>query len=279
MSESAPPRGLGPYATLAITVSWLVILAAVTYHYLENDRTIMGIETPPNGVLTIAWLGSLGALIASFNDLARKADRWNPNLAIWFGVRPLTGAAFGAIGYFIYHELAQISVAGEPEADPETPTILGYVVAFTLGYREELFRELLKRVTDLLASAGGADVEPPSAPPGLTYKVGGPESHDVTISWDPSSDNVAVAGYNVYRNRRFLASVLVRQGDRNESTTQQQVDGASDGRRDPKRISFVDYTLKDSEFYLYSVTAIDGAHNESAPAGPIRVRLSLAEDH
>jgi hypothetical protein len=39
-------------------------------------------------------------------------------------------------------------------ASPETPTILGYVVAFTLGYREELFRELLKRVTDLLATAG-----------------------------------------------------------------------------------------------------------------------------
>jgi hypothetical protein len=278
MSASAPPRGLGPYATLAITVAWLVLLAAVTYLYIENDRTIMGIKNPPNGVLTIAWLGSLGALIASFSDLARKADRWNPNLAIWFGIRPLTGAAFGAIGYLIYHELAQISVADGPQG-PETPTILGYVVAFTLGYREELFRELLKRVTDLLATAGGADVEPPSAPPGLTYKVGGPESHDVTISWDPSSDNVAVAGYNVYRNRRFLASVLVRQADRNDSTTQQQDDDASDGRRDPERISFVDYTLKDSEFYLYSVTAIDGAQNESAPAGPIRVRLSPAEDH
>lgn len=236
----------------------------------------MGIENPPNGVLTIAWLGGLGAITASFSDLARKADRWNPNLAIWFGVRPLTGAAFGAIGYLIYHEVAQISVAEGPQG-PETPTLLGYVVAFTLGYREELFRELLKRVTDLLATAGGADVEPPSAPPGLTHKVEGTESHDVTISWDPSSDNVAVAGYNVYRNRRFLAAVLVRQADRNESTGQEQDDDASDSGQDPERISFVDYALK-SGTYLYSVTAIDGAGNESAQAGPIRVHLSPAED-
>ena len=86
----------------------------------------------------------------------------------------------------IYYTIIQLSVAERAQMQgPETPTILGYVVAFTLGYREELFRELLKRVTDLLATAGGADVEPPPAPPELTCQARRPKCNDVTISWSP----------------------------------------------------------------------------------------------
>jgi hypothetical protein len=291
MSASAPSRGLGPFASLAITVVWLTILAPLAYPYLNNEQEILEIQDK-YGILAIAWLGGLGAITASFVDIARKADKWNPHLAIWFAVRPIVGAAFGAIGYLIYQAVVDLSVT-EGSRGLKQPTVLGYVIAFTLGYREELFRELLKRVTDLLATAGGADVEPPSAPPGLTRQVGLPTGNDVTISWNSSSDNVAVAGYNVYRNRRFLATVLVRQTGRNVPTTQHQNGDASGSRsdvhtsdsgRDTERISFTDYAVKDyavkdSRTYLYSVTAIDDAGNESAPAGPVRVHLSPAEEH
>jgi hypothetical protein len=185
MNASAPSRGLGPFAALAISLAWLVVLAPLAYPYLKNGQQIAEIKDSYR-LLAIAWVSSVGAIIASFSDIARNADRWNPRRAIWFAVRPLTGAAFGAIGYLIYYTIIQLSVAERAQMQgPETPTILGYVVAFTLGYREELFRELLKRVTDLLATAGGADVEPPSAPPELTCQARRPKSNDVTISWSP----------------------------------------------------------------------------------------------
>jgi hypothetical protein len=266
-------------ACLLLSAAWLVVLASLAYFYLEGDERIAGIMDS-SGILAIAWVGSLGAITASFSDIARKVDRWNPKLAIWFAVRPLTGAAFGAIGYLIYQAVVEMSVVQGPEGPevPQRPTILGYVIAFTLGYREEMFRELLKRVTDLLATAGGADVEPPSAPPELTCQAG-PTSTDVTISWGPSSDNVAVAGYNVYRDRLFLAAVLTRQSGWNEPATQHQNDDASGRGRDTERISFVDRALEDSRTYLYSVTAFDDAGNESAPAGPVRIHLSPGEEH
>ncbi len=183
-----------------------------------------------------------------------------------------TGAAFGAIGYLIYQTVVQASATDAPESD--RPAILGYVIAFILGYREEMFRELLKRITELLATAGGADVEPPSAPPGLNCETSSPANSDVTISWDPSSDNVAVAGYNVYRDYLFLAAVLVRGTREREPASQHERADAAGRRPDAERLSFVDRAVVDPRAVVYSVTAFDAAGNESAPAGPIQVHVS-----
>ena len=137
-----------------------------------------------------------------------------------------------------------------------------------------MFRELLKRITDLLATAGSADVEPPSAPPGLRCKAGSEADSDVTISWNPSSDNVAVAGYNVYRDYWFLAAVLVRRSGGNQPATQHEGGNASGRGREPEWISFVDRRPGDPKKLVYSVTAFDDAGNESAPAGPVPVHIS-----
>jgi hypothetical protein len=256
---------------LVVSGVWLGVLALLAYCYLKDMQPIAGIEDK-DGVLPIAWVGSLGALTANFSDIARRADRWNPHHATWFLVRPLTGAAFGAIGYLIYRAVVQVSVTNTN--DLKKPAILGYVIAFTLGYREEMFRELLKRITDLLATVGGADVEPPSAPPGLRCEAESAAYSDVTVSWNQSSDNVAVAGYNVYRDYWFLAAVLVRRPGENEPATQYEGGNASGRGREPEWISFVDRRMGDPRALVYSVTAFDGAGNESAPAGPVPVHIS-----
>lgn len=270
MDAQARSHRPGLVVSLAVSGAWLVVLGSLAYLYRKGKGTIVGIDDP-RGVLAIAWTGSLGALTANFGDIARRADRWNPHLVPWFIVRPVTGAAFGAFGYLIYQTVVQATVTDAP--DPSRPGILGYVIAFILGYREEMFRDLLKRVTELLASAGSADVEPPSAPPGLNCVMSSPASRDVTVSWDPSSDNVAVAGYNVYRNRSFLAAVLVRGAREREPASQHERGDAAGRGRDAERLSFVDRTVEDPRAVVYSVTAFDAAGNESAPAGPIRVHV------
>jgi hypothetical protein len=179
----APSRSRALFVSLLVSGVWLGVLALLAYRYLKDMPPIAGIkDEDEGGVLPLAWVGSLGALTANFSDIARRADRWNPHLATWFLVRPLTGAAFGAIGYLIFRAAVQVSVTNTD--DLGGPAILGYAIAFTLGYREETFRELLKRITDLLATAGGGDVVPPSAPPGLDCEAGPAADSDVTISWN-----------------------------------------------------------------------------------------------
>jgi hypothetical protein len=252
---------------------WLGFLALLAYRYLKDGQCIAG------RMRMASWRShgwrAWEPLTANFSDIARRADRWNPHLATWFFVRPLIGAAFGAIGYLIFRAAIQVSVTNT--ADLGGPAILGYVIAFTLGYREEMFRELLKRITDLLATAGGGDVEPPSAPPGLLCEAGSAADSDVTISWNPSSDNVAVAGYNVYRDRWFLAAVLVGRPGGNEPATQHEGGNASGRGREPERISFVDCPREDLRALVYSVTAFDAAGNESTPAGPVPVHITSSE--
>jgi hypothetical protein len=273
MRDVAPSRSRGPIVSLVVSGVWLGVLALLAYCYLKDKQEIAeiaGIEDEDR-ILAIAWAGSLGALTANFSDIARRADRWNPHLASWFLVRPLTGAAFGAFGYLIFRAAVQASATNA--TDSGGPAILGYVIAFTLGYRQDMFRDLLKRITDLLATAGGADVEPPSAPPGLHCEAG-PADNAVTISWNPSSDNVGVAGYNVYRDYWFLAAVLVKRSSGNGPATQPEGGNASGQGREPERISFVDRRPGDLEKLEYSVTAFDDAGNESAPAGPVPVHIS-----
>jgi hypothetical protein len=264
---------------LVVSGVWLGVLALLAYRYLKDMPPIAGIkDEDEGGVLPLAWVGSLGALTANFSDIARRADRWNPHLATWFLVRPLTGAAFGAIGYLIFRAAVQVSVTNTD--DLGGPAILGYAIAFTLGYREETFRELLKRITDLLATAGGGDVVPPSAPPGLDCEAGPAADSDVTISWNPSSDNIAVAGYHVYRDYCFLAAVLVGRPGANEPATQYKGGNVSGRGREPERISFIDRSPGDRRALVYSVTAFDDAGNESAPAGPVSVHISArGDDH
>jgi chitodextrinase len=55
------------------------------------------------------------------------------------------------------------------------------------------------------ASDSGRDVIPPQAPTGLTATYGTLTS----LSWSPSSDNVAVTGYNVYRFDGLYVSTLL----------------------------------------------------------------------
>jgi hypothetical protein len=223
--------------------------------------------------------------MANLSGIRQDSAKWNPHQAKWYVTRPLIGAIFGAIGYLIYIAIVQASItttSSEKQAHAG-PSILGYVIAFTLGYREETFRDLLQRVTDLLVSAGGGDVEPPSQPAQLDLCPGAAED-EIKLQWRPSTDNVGVTGYNVYRDYWFLASVRI--DSNTDRYPRRQTTGEREDRRnrdephndDPQRenprpgwVTFSDRSVDTSKIFLYSVTALDAAGNESKPAGPIRV--------
>lgn len=79
------------------------------------------------------------------------------------------------------------------------------------------------------------DTTPPSVP--ATLIANAVSATEIDLSWDPSTDDVAVTGYNIYRDGAFTNSVT----------------GAGHN----------DVGLSPATEYCYAVTAIDAAANES----------------
>lgn len=87
---------------------------------------------------------------------------------------------------------------------------------------------------------GPADTEPPTVPANLQATA--VSSNQIDLTWDAATDNIGVAGYNVYRDGIQVAT---------SSTT-----------------SYSDTGLSSSTTYTYEVTAFDAAGNESGKSTP-----------
>ncbi|NUT33744.1 MAG: cellulase family glycosylhydrolase, partial [Hamadaea sp.] len=88
---------------------------------------------------------------------------------------------------------------------------------------------------------GTVDTSPPSVPTGVT--VTGTTSSSVSLSWTPSTDNVGVAGYDVYRGTTKVGS--------------------------PTAASFTDTGLAATTAYSYTIRARDGAGNISGASAAV----------
>src|SRR5206468_1529295 len=86
-----------------------------------------------------------------------------------------------------------------------------------------------------------ADTTPPSVPTGLTATA--ISSSQIALVWSPSTDNIAVSGYKVFRNGALSGTV--------SSTT-----------------GYQDAGLSPATTYAYAVAAFDAAGNTSAPSSP-----------
>lgn len=86
------------------------------------------------------------------------------------------------------------------------------------------------------ADPGNSDTTAPTVPTGLT--ASGFSSTQVNLSWNPSSDNVSVAGYRVFRNGTQVGA--------------------------PGTTLYQDTGLAPATTYSYTVAAVDGAGNLSA---------------
>jgi len=90
---------------------------------------------------------------------------------------------------------------------------------------------------------GSSDTVSPTVPGNL--HATGASSSTISLAWNASTDNIAVAGYKVFRNGALV--------------------GTSPGT------SYSDSGLTASTTYTYSVSAYDGAGNNSAPTTSINV--------
>ncbi|WP_313563588.1 fibronectin type III domain-containing protein [Ruminiclostridium cellobioparum] len=91
------------------------------------------------------------------------------------------------------------------------------------------------------------DIQAPTSPQKLN--VLSKTINSITISWDPSTDNIGVAGYKIYRDGKEIGI----------STTNQ----------------YTDTDLKDGTTYVYIVKAFDFMENTSLPSNELTATKEL----
>lgn len=103
--------------------------------------------------LSIPWFGAIGAIMISLQAVFERREDWDSAYNYWHLARPLIGATLGIMSYLILSVIVTLAGSTPPDTSA-APTIANmnifHVLAFIVGYREETFRDLLKRVTDLI---------------------------------------------------------------------------------------------------------------------------------
>ena len=121
------------------------------------DRPIRDGRFSCSDVDPMVWL--IGAVIISLQAVFERREDWDPAYNYWHLARPLVGAVLGVMSFLILSVIVTLAGSNAPSPD-SAPAIANmniyHVLAFIVGYREETFRDLLKRVTDLILRPGGA---------------------------------------------------------------------------------------------------------------------------
>jgi hypothetical protein len=179
--------GAGFFFWLETVYLGLLLVGAILYLWGTHGAarpTLIG------GLLPIAvpWFGALGAVMLSLEGVFIHNKKWDKSYNYWHIGRPLFGAALGIVAFFLF--VLTINAAGErpkflsdPNQTGSANFIVYYVVGFLVGYREETFRELIKRATDLVVGPGGVA----AAQPLVTFRENGAPA--TSIQFDPVGAN------------------------------------------------------------------------------------------
>jgi hypothetical protein len=133
-----------------VQIVWLFVLGALAGAFFIQRGIIPLSDSLGSVPLGVVWFGALGAVLISLTGIVEHAHDWDPSLALWHLSRPVVGASLAVVGVLILQ--AGILAAGSTPTNPPaiSKNLLYYLVAFLVGYREETFRELIKRLVDLI---------------------------------------------------------------------------------------------------------------------------------
>lgn len=172
--------------------------------------------------------GKVESLMAVARTASTVTLNWSP-----------TKDNVSVIGYELYRNTELICTLNETSY-----TDSGLVPETTYNYKIRAFDEIrnFSEYSDVTAVTTLEDNTAPSVPQSL--KIQSRTGRSVTLSWLPSSDDVACIGYKIYRNNNYLTSVT--------GTT-----------------IYKDTGIDTVNMYTYKVSAIDAAGNESAASSSI----------
>jgi hypothetical protein len=146
-----------------VQIGWLIALGVLAAVYF--------VPKPPSGPylhyhlgslpVGVVWFGALGAVLISLTGIVEHASDWNPGFNLWHLSRPLVGAGLAVVAVIILQAGVLAAVSKPSGTLLEAPqNLLYYLVAFLVGYREETFRDLIKRLVDLILAPAATPAKP-----------------------------------------------------------------------------------------------------------------------
>jgi Abnormal spindle-like microcephaly-assoc'd, ASPM-SPD-2-Hydin len=159
-------RKWGPGGFFALDVIYVAVLAVLLIARQADWLWIDRIHNPIGGIvpLGVPWFGALGAVTISIYGIVDHNDHWQTKWGLWHAIRPVVGAILGTVAYLIFVGLIQATgttpTSVKASSSPNVNTIIYLVIAFVVGFREETFRSLIKRVVDLILSPGDTSTSP-----------------------------------------------------------------------------------------------------------------------
>lgn len=138
-----------PWWVFAMHLAYLAVLAGLAVGY-ANSPTLRRLVHDPAGPLPLGvpWWGALGGVTIGLTGVFRHARDWQPGFERWHVARPFLGAIVGSVGCLIF--VVVLRASGTESPARSNGGAVFDLVAFLVGYREEIFRELIKRATDSL---------------------------------------------------------------------------------------------------------------------------------
>jgi hypothetical protein len=187
--------------TFILALLYLAIILAIgLIFFVKRDLLFFLPDANAFGPVPLAvpWFGALGAVLISLTGVFEHEHDWDVSYWPWHVARPLIGVALGMISVLIL-QAGVLAVGSTPIQATPTPTptptstqssptptatptpsasttqnqplkpnapvpsyLLYYLVAFLVGYREETFRELIKRLVDIILAPGTAKATAPT---------------------------------------------------------------------------------------------------------------------
>jgi hypothetical protein len=127
--------------------------------------------------LGVPWFGAFGAVALSISGLVDHRNDWDRAYIYWHISRPVIGVAFAVGAYFTFAAGVLASngtlqnaqnAQNAPSSPSSTNNLFYYILAFIVGFREETFRTLIKRVSDIIIGPGTTTPAAPGTTPGTT---------------------------------------------------------------------------------------------------------------
>jgi chitodextrinase len=146
----------------------------------------------------------------------------------------------GVTGYTVNRNGATIATVGGGTTYHDSSVVSGTTYTYTVDAVDAAGNH--SQLSNSATATPVSDGQAPTVPTGLGATAVNPTRVDLT--WSPSTDNLAVTGYTLYR------------------------DGSQVGVVGGSTTSFTDFTASPATQYSYTVDAFDAAGNHSAPSSP-----------
>jgi hypothetical protein len=147
-----------------IQIGYLVILGWLALASFSDAVPKVALPAKLGSVPTgVVWFGALGGVLISLAGITEHRYDWDPRYWNWHVARPLVGAAVAVIAVLIV-QAGILAVGTDPNAPATnarpTTDVFYYLVAFLVGYREETFRGMIKRLGDVVLTSDKSGVAP-----------------------------------------------------------------------------------------------------------------------